>query len=186
MKKQTLRLAMISCLIAAGAFCNLTAHSQSPAPTHSSFDLESLKSRVLNYKTWNLVTPQPAKMRPVVSQMCASVAPQPPQADKYLRVYVNDVGRDAMFQATNPKFPVGSIIVKEKLPSIDSSEAEFYTIMVKRESSYDPAHGNWQYLTMSGNRSSLEAPKNVASCQACHDVYRDISDSVVREYLHLR
>src|SRR5262249_28633973 len=138
------------------------------------------------YKSWTVVNPEPVKMSPVVSLMCARVAPQTPQADKYLRVYVNDVGRDAMFQAANPKFPVGSIIVKEKLPSIDSSEAELDTIMVKRESSYDPAHGNWQYLTMSGNRSSLEAPKNVGSCQSCHDVYRDISDSVVREYLHLR
>src|SRR5262245_51314238 len=105
MKKQTVRFVITMCLIVAGAFCSLTVRSQTSGPKHSSFDLESLKTQVATYKSWTVVNPEPVKMSPVVSLMCARVAPQTPQADKYLRVYVNDVGRDAMFQAANPKFP---------------------------------------------------------------------------------
>ena len=177
---------MIASCLLAGTVCALTVHSQDSSIKDSSFDLVSLKSQITNYKSWTAVNAQPAKMSPVTSLMCSSPAASAPHADKYLRVYVNDAGRDAMFQTTNPRFPVGTIIVKEKLPAIDSTEPEFYTIMVKRESSYDPAHGNWQYLTMSGDRSKIEGPKNIRSCQACHDVYRDISDSVTRAYLQSR
>src|SRR5262245_61550157 len=146
MEKQKLRLLIALCMFVAGTVSALTVHSQDSRTKDSSFDLASLKSQISHYKSWTVVNPQPAKMSPQVSQMCASVAtPFPHGGDKYLRVYVNDVGRDAMFQARNPRFPVGSIIVKEKLPSVDSADAEFYTIMVKRESGYDPAHGNWQY-----------------------------------------
>ena len=91
-----------------------------------------------------------------------------------------------MFQARNPKFPVGSIIVKEKLEAIDSSAAEFYTIMVKREADFDPDHGNWQFLTMNEKRSSLNVPANVEKCQSCHNLYGEISDFVTREYLQFR
>src|SRR5215471_17959109 len=122
MKKQELRLLIASCLFVAATISTLTVQSQDSRTKDSSFDLASLKSQIANYKSWTVVNPQPAKMSPQVAQMCANVAtPYPHGGHKYLRVYVNDVGRDAMFQAKNPRFPVGTIIVKEKLPSIDST-----------------------------------------------------------------
>ena len=48
-------------------------------------------------------------------------APKAPKASKdhdvasFGAVFVNDIGREAMFSMTAPKFPIGSMIVREKL-----------------------------------------------------------------------
>ena len=136
------------------------------------------------YKTWQVVNPEAANMDVIVRSACASVVPPIANmhADKFVRVFVNDVGRAAMMERKTPLFPIGTIIVKEKLPEKYSQQPEFFTIMVKRESSYDKDHGDWQYLTMEADMAKLEKPAGLDNCQTCHASWK-ATDFVSRIYL---
>jgi len=187
--KIKLKIIVIACFIVSIIACHFSPETQKSISPALSFDSTSLKARILQYKTWTLVNAEPVKMSAFMNQACAPVVKgwrdDNPHFDKYIRVYVNELGREAMFKEDNPKFPVGSIIVKEKLPAQNSEVPEFYTIMVKRENGYDSVNGDWQYLTMDETKSRIEEPENISSCQSCHAPYNDTSDYVSREYLHL-
>ena len=186
--KIKLKIIVIACFIVSIIACHFSPETQKSISPALSFDSTSLKARILQYKTWTLVNAEPVKMSAFMRAACADVRKPiiiSPHFDKYIRVYVNELGREAMFKEENPKFPIGSIIVKEKLPAKDSEDPEFYTIMVKRENGYDSVNGDWQYLTMDETKSRIEEPENISSCQSCHAPYNDTSDYVSREYLHL-
>lgn len=165
--------------------CISAPKAQEKTAATSFADINSLHSQVLKYKTWKAVNPEPAKQDMIVSIACASAVQPPvnPHADKFMRVYVNDVGLPAMMGAKSPQFPAGTIIVKEKLPGKTSNTPEFFTIMVKRETGYDREHGDWQYLIMESDMARLEKPSEVANCQACHANWASASDFVSRIYL---
>ena len=61
-----------------------------------------------------------------------------PHADKFITVYVNDLGKQAMMEMRNPDFPKGSVIVKEKLTNQSSAGPELLTVMIKRETGFNP------------------------------------------------
>jgi hypothetical protein len=165
--------------------CISAPQAQEKATVKSLFDANSLHSQILKYKTWTAVNPEPANLDAMVGAACAS-AVKPivsPHANNFVRVYVNDVGRTAMLEANNPQFPAGTIIVKEKLPNKTSNTPEFFTVMVKRESAYDPDNGNWQYLIMESDMAKLEKPSDVENCRSCHTTWSKRSDFVSRIYL---
>jgi hypothetical protein len=150
----------------------------------SASELADLHKQILRYKTWQVVNPEAADMSLIISAACAQLIP-PKIADphkKFVRVYVNDVGRSAMMEQKIPVFPVGTIIVKEKLPEKYSQKPEFFTIMVKREPSYDKDHGDWQYLTMEADMAKVEKPATLENCQSCHASWK-AADFVSRMYL---
>ncbi|HST20825.1 MAG TPA: cytochrome P460 family protein [Blastocatellia bacterium] len=175
-------LKTIICILLVLSFCALErVDSQVSAPSD---DLESLKAELSKYKTWTLVNPKPVLMDPVVAVACAAPntsAPNP-HSNKYIRVYVNEVGSAAMMSEKHPRFPQGSIIVKEKLSEATSRLPELLTIMVKRNEGYDQGNGDWDYLVVNGDGSRVERPTNVRSCQACHLAHKE-SDYVSRIYL---
>src|SRR5262245_13945903 len=92
---------------------------------------------IRNYKHWTQVNPVPAVFNAVVSAACAPVVAQSsmeqnnPHRDKFITVYVNEIGRKSMMEDKLPSFPQGSIILKEKLPSKTSTSPELLTVMVK-------------------------------------------------------
>ena len=157
--------------------------AQYSAPTQPS-DLESIKAELSRYRTWTQVNPQPVLMDPIVAAACAppNISAHNPHSNKYVSVYVNDVGRPAMLSEKYPKFPPGSIIVKEKLSDARSGLPELLTIMVKRDEAFDPGNGNWEYLVMDGGGSRVERPTNVESCRTCH-LANKATDYVSRIYL---
>jgi hypothetical protein len=161
-------------------------YAQEPSSIKSPLDLNTLHAEILKYRTWTAVNAKPEKLDWVVAAACADVTSRPddtPHSDKYIRVYVNDVGRDAMLKAKNPKFPVGTIVIKEKLPEKQSQTPEFFTIMLKREAGYDPGAGDWQYLIMGAAKAKLEKPADIDSCQSCHSAWAVKSDFISRAYL---
>lgn len=105
-----------------------------------------------------------------------------PHDTAYISVYVNPAGREAMMKQAHPKFPVGSVIVKEKFPSHDSEYPELLTVMMKRERGYDSANGDWEYLVMEGDLSTIRARGKLRSCQGCH-LEKAADDYVFRTYL---
>ena len=76
---------------------------------------------LVSYAKWTRVNPSPIAISSRLDLLCRSLTPeeislyrQDPHRTKFITVYVNPVGREAMMHQAKPKFPVGSVIVKEK------------------------------------------------------------------------
>jgi hypothetical protein len=144
-----------------------------------------------NYRSWTKVNPTPQLMPKPVATACAIWMSDKgiqidgqgnPHRDKYLTVYVNDVGRRAMLGQKRPKFPQGSVIVKEKLPAKDSHEPELLTVMIKQKQGFNPANGDWEYMVVNGTGTKVEGRGRLQNCQACHEAYQK-NDYIFRTYL---
>lgn len=138
-----------------------------------------------DYKKWTLVNPVPELMEARAAFDCARVLGRDegsPHLNKYISVYVNEVGRAAMLTQRTPRFPPGSMIVKEKLSSKTSITPELLTAMVKREQGYNPESGNWEYVVLNGTASAIMERGKLTNCQSCHAAYTR-SDFVTRTYL---
>ena len=141
------------------------------------------------YRQWTRVNPVPAVFHSQIAIQCAAPTAKQremeegnPHRDKFITVYVNEIGKDAMMQEKHPRFPQGSVIVKEKLPSKDSSSPELLTAMIKREAGYNPENGDWEYMALDGMGKEVQARGRVESCQFCHMMVKD-TDYVSRNYL---
>jgi hypothetical protein len=144
---------------------------------------------VKGYREWTRVNPRPHSVSANIAAQCAaptttqtSMEQGSPHKDKYITVYVNEIGRQAMMEQREPHFPVGSIIVKEKLARVDSAAPELLTVMIKREAGYDAEKGDWEYMALDGSGETVRARGRLENCQACHLMVKD-SDYVSRVYL---
>lgn len=178
MKKTLLRslllipaIAMVGCVVAT---TELSIH----VPDN---DLASLGK----YREWTLVNPKPQLMEPLPADSCNFIPGRQessPHVHKYVSVFVNSVGREAMMTKQQPKFPVGSMIVKEKLGSPESTKPEMLTAMIKREAGYNPEDGDWEYLLLDGAASKIVERGKLMRCSGCHRWYK-YTDFVTRTYL---
>jgi hypothetical protein len=143
------------------------------------------------YKNWTKVNSVPQLMPERVAAACAMVITSGgvvvdgrdnPHRGKYFTVYVNDVGRTAMLNQEHPKFPEGSIIVKEKLTTKDSPTPELLTVMIKQQKGFNPESGDWEYMVLDGTGAKMEGRGNLQNCQACH-IANQKSDYIFRTYL---
>ena len=181
-------------LVAVGALVLVTTlpsrQTRSATPEEFRFDAANLKDKTL----WTQVNAGPYYVPSSLAALCA--APMPanyvaerkanPHAATYIMVYVNNVGRKAMFAKELKQFPKGSIIVKEKV-AVDSATRTplLYTLMTKRERGYNPAVGDWEFSVVSGNGTQLQATGKLENCQACHVAQSD-SDFVFAPYRNLK
>lgn len=81
-------------------------------------------------------------------------------------VYVNEVGRQAM-AAERGKFPVGSIIVREKLPQL-GAQPELLAVMIKRPRGFNRKANDWEFLIIDGDASKIRRREKAGKCQECH------------------
>jgi hypothetical protein len=108
---------------------------------------------------------------------------QDPHVRHFMLCYVNTAGEQAMLHQKQPKFPVGSIVLKEKLDSADpTSPRSLITAMIKHEAGYDPSHGDWEYVVTNGDATTLQARGKLANCGGCHSEKKN-SDYVFRDEL---
>lgn len=97
-------------------------------------------------------------------------------------VYVNELAREAMMGAREPRFPVGSIIVREKLSTPESTEPQLLSIMIKREKGYDRAGGDWEFIVADNPEGKLRRLEKKINCLSCHGAQSG-NDYVFRTYL---
>lgn len=141
-----------------------------------------------DYKGWTLVNPQRMYLPPEVSKSCLARnlgwedSTVDPAAGSFISVYVNDAGRQAMTESRMPKFPVGSVIVKEKHPTKDDNAPELLTVMIKREKGFNPTSGDWEYLVTDGPAKQVKGRGKLANCMGCHEKMKE-ADFVFRQYL---
>jgi Cytochrome P460 len=163
------------------------------------FDAAKLKDKTL----WTQVNESPYYISSSADLLCRMPSREDfeyerkrnPHASTYITVYVNEIGRAAMFSTEAPRFPEGSVIVKEKIEkpldarghnvghkeSLEHLKPSLYTLMIKREPGYNPAAGDWEFAAASGKEGRIEASGKLESCQACHLQKRD-QDFVFRDY----
>jgi len=140
---------------------------------------------VQGYRSWYCDTPTPVDMQARVALLCVGPArwdtnPANPHLPRLFKLYVNPVGKAAFLSSKPERFPVGSIVVKEKYlsPARDSktweyrklpknAKPELLTVMIKREKGFDPANGDWEYQVLSGDVRKSET-KGLDHCAKCH------------------
>jgi len=144
---------------------------------------------IAGYRRWTQVNPQPKVVASRIAIQCSlptaaqvSMEENNPHRDKFVVVYVNDIGKTAMMEQKLPVFPEGSVIVKEKLTTKDSTSPELLTVMRKREPGYDPRNGNWEYTVFDGQGQTVRASGKLEKCQACH-LSEKATDYITRNYL---
>ena len=132
------RLSTVGLLLCAACACGGASGSQQNAPAAPPPGPLAGAELVAGYKGWTRVNPEPAVFHSRIAMQCAMPGPrqrrmeeQNPHRDKFVTVYVNDAGRRAMTEEREPRFPAGTLIVKEKLPARDAAEPELLTAMLK-------------------------------------------------------
>ena len=149
-------------------------------------------NKVKGYKAWTKVSKDNFVMNTAASIACAAAVREiptkgsdienSPHKDKYINVYVNAIGRDEMLTKKNPKFPVGTVVVKEKLVAPDSLSPELLTVMIKRKKGFNPEVGDWEFMTLNGQATEVISKGKLESCQSCHLDYKQ-NDYITRTYL---
>ena len=144
---------------------------------------------IAGYRDWFKVNRTPEVMEARTALDCAAptagsriYGPDNPHHEKYITVYVNEVGRQAMMEQAKPSFPEGSVIVKEKLPDKSSQTPELLTVMIKRGKGFNNDSGDWEYMVTDGSGTKVEAQGKLENCQGCHQAKRQ-KDYVFRTYL---
>ncbi|MCW3052217.1 MAG: hypothetical protein JWN14_1387 [Chthonomonadales bacterium] len=122
------------------------------------------------YRQWIKVNPKPVRFTAGPAGLCAMANSQmlSPHRDKFITVYVNPVAKKAMLEDRNPKFPVGTVLVKEKCSTATSKTPELMTVMRKHEAGYDTKNGDWEYLVLEGASGKVQVQGDVTKCQGCH------------------
>ena len=163
----------------------ITLRSRSPEPERSADDTQTVGDRLIaGYRQWTRVNPDPMRISAQAARDCAISlqAAGPHGPNKFITVYVNDIGRHAMMEEKEPHFPQGSVIVKEKLTTPQITTPELLTVMIKREQGYNPESGDWEYMVVDGTGKTVQARGKLENCQTCHLMDKD-TDYVSRAYL---
>lgn len=190
--KAVVILAWLACMIAffVSYFVSQTNISTAQIKEKSIPKIEEAKE-ISGYKSWTKVNPKPLQLPTLLDALCrmpmgrdliqTSSNPHR-QWQKYFTVYVNDIGRNAMLNEKTPKFPEGSIIVKEKLLSEDSNAPELLTVMIKQKKGFNPTSGDWEYMVVKGAGTKVEGRGSLENCQSCHILNKQ-TDYIFRSYL---
>jgi hypothetical protein len=66
------------------------------------------------------------------------------------------------------KFPIGSVLVREKLLTPEASNPEVLVVMIKREPGFNRKVNDWEFMTVSGDLKRIEAREKQGKCLRCH------------------
>lgn len=88
-------------------------------------------------------------------------------------VYANEPASKAYAEGASRPFPVGSVLVRERLPQLDSTTPELLAVMIKREKGFNPAGGDWLFMTVDGEATKITKRQKKGSCLNCHQSARD-------------
>ena len=87
-------------------------------------------------------------------------------------VFANDLAIQAI-SGKSKLFPVGSVLVREKLAKKGDTLPQLLAVMIKRESGFNPAGGDWQFLVTNGSKTKVKLKQKSGECLACHYSAKD-------------
>ncbi len=148
--------------------------------------LEFARNRAIQER----VTADPIRIDILTVLLCKRPSPEQQQkdaSDPHLRaaihVYASETAVAPLWDPYE-KFPVGSILLKEKFDVEKMDTPTLYTGMIKREAGYFPDCGDWEFFTLDGAITQVTSRGKTESCAACH---RDFAkaDFVSKQYAAL-
>jgi hypothetical protein len=138
-------------------------------------DDEALLGLIRRRDKLERVTSTPVDMDARTALDCrAPTAPRPegPHKGARLQLFISPEAADSLFDPWGG-FPVGTLILKEKLPKQSDSGPELITGMLKRETGFWPELGDWEFFTTDGKASALTSRGKLETCAECHRDYQD-------------
>ena len=81
---------------------------------------------------------------------------------------MNNIAREALTTEPRLPFPVGSIIVREKLTKADDAQPQLVTVMIKRGRGFNTKANNWEFLAIDGTMNKILLRQKKGSCLDCH------------------
>lgn len=124
------------------------------------------------YRDFTRLTRQPHLVSPVTAALCTIPSAAATEGEKQrlgphyqarVHVYANPVAMPAVTSHLTA-FPIGSVIVKEKL--MDDGKVSGVGGMIKREAGYSPKDGDWEYFYYGEPREF--ASGRIDGCIGCH------------------
>lgn len=160
----------------------------SPSPVPRATDAQSaaavapddIERIAANYGSLRSMTSEPVLVDAEIARLCVGAtqaaldfarARSGPHALSAIRIYMSDAAAKE-FVEINPRYPVGSVIVKEKVrwgaadDAGGSPSRNGVGGMIKRAPGYDPAHGDWEYFYFE-DAAKIERGR-IESCIRCH------------------
>jgi hypothetical protein len=150
-------------------------------------DVPDAEELARSYDNLTLITKEPVLVDPQLASLCVGISQQAvddarkrygPHAHTSVKIFMNEIAAEA-FRDGATAYPVGSVIVKEKLgleyDLVDAGgerernaakTASGVGGMIKRAAGYDPEHGDWEYFYFE-DPTKVEHGK-IASCVECH------------------
>jgi hypothetical protein len=156
-------------------FCLLLVLAHASAFAQEPASNEALVKLAASLDKLTRVTEQRISRRAIHTDLCAPSdipdhAKLVGRPDVGIHVYVTPASAGA-FKDSAARFPVGTVVLKQKFPALNAKEADFYTGMLKRETGFNPGCGDWEFFTMAGDRRAVTARGRIESCMDCHRQY---------------
>ena len=83
-------------------------------------------------------------------------------------VYANPAAHRALKVWGTPKFPPGSVIVRETLANPGDAKPVLLVAMVKRAPGFNPKGGDWEFLSIEPSLKKIKGRQKKGSCLDCH------------------
>jgi hypothetical protein len=83
-------------------------------------------------------------------------------------IYANDLAMRVYPTTQSQAYPVGSILVREKLSQPNAAKPELLAVMIKREKGFNPTAGDWSFLLVNGSGSKVKKRTKAGGCLSCH------------------
>jgi hypothetical protein len=134
-----------------------------------------LPADLTGYQDWKQLLTSPIPYRVPIELWIRCVAPTPadwaearekngPHNERYIRVYGNPSATRSLANYEK-RFPVGSVIAKEKFTTAPDGPAVGLAFMIKREVARFPETDGWEFVYYP---ASGDARKTHEACAACH------------------
>lgn len=127
------------------------------------------------YRDWYQVT----KDKPNTGDPTGFLSGKHKGTKAYREIYINKVGEATHKQSGNPKYPAGTVIVKESYGSKakwESKGGPQLTIMVKLKEGESPETSDWGYVMGGTGKVSTGTSKWAKFCNKCH-IYGAANDN---------
>jgi hypothetical protein len=99
----------------------------------------------------------------------------------YARVFANEKA-EPFLKLEDLRFPVGSVIVREKLSSANAVAPDLIAAMIKHDREFSPATNGWEFVVIDKNFSRVKTRQTTGNCASCHAQTKQ-SDFVFKTYL---
>ena len=86
---------------------------------------------------------------------------------------MNEVARLGSLPIEKPFYPVGAVIVREKLLTATSDTPDLLAAMIKREKGFNPAANDWEFMVINGSMTKIKKRQKTGDCQQCHSSEKD-------------